>query len=115
MTVAFSRRNLAGGNPGTYSFSTTSVTNAPSTLPSGTFTIESITSDQSYKIEQSTSQTVTNTASGSITRSSASVDSVSLSTQVTYTITFTPVNYVQNMAMRITLPSDLSITSGTKT
>ena len=115
VTVAFSRRNLAAGDPGTYSFTTTSVTNAPSTLPSGTFTIESLTTGQTYKIEQSTSQTVTNTAAGSITSSSASVDSVSLSTQVTYTITFTPVNYVQNMAMRITLPSELSITSGTKT
>lgn len=114
--MAFSRlRNLASGDPGTYSFTTSSVTNAPSTYPSSTFTVESLTSSQSYKIETSSSATVTNGSPGSITSSSVSGSSVELSTAVTYTITFTPVNYVQNMAIRITIPSELSITTGTKT
>jgi hypothetical protein len=116
VTVAFSaRRNLASGDPGTYSFTTSGITNAPSTAPSSTFTIQTMLSDQSYLIEQTTTPTVTNTAPGTITSASASADSVSLSTAVTYTITFTPINYVQGMSMRITLPSELSITSGTNT
>lgn len=115
VTIAFARRNLASGDPGSYSFRTTGVTNGPSTAPSSAFTIQSLLSDQSTLIEQSTTSTVTNTQAGTITSASASVDSVSLSTAVTYTLTFTPVNYVQGMSFKITLPSQLSISDGTNT
>lgn len=116
VTVSLTRRrNLASGDPGTYSFSTSRVTNAPSMAPSSAFTIQTLLSDQIYVIEQTTTPTVTNTQTGSITSASASVDSVSLSTAVTYTLTFTPVNYVQGMSLKITLPSELSITDGTYT
>lgn len=113
ITVAFARRrNLVNGDPGTYSFKTTGITNGPSTAPSNPFTIQSIQSDQTYIIEQVTTPTVTNTMSGTIISSSASVDSVALSTAASYTITFIPINYVQGMALKITLPSELSITDG---
>jgi hypothetical protein len=40
---------------------------------------------------------------------------VSLNTAVSYTLTFTPVNYVQGMTLKVTLPSDLVIADGTFT
>ena len=116
VTVAFARRrNLANGDPGSYAFRTTGVTNGPSTAPSGTFTIQTIQSDNTYLIEQTSTPTVTNTQAGTITSSSVSPGSVALSTAVSYTITFTPINYVQGMTLKITLPSDLSISDGTNT
>jgi len=116
VTVAFARRRqLAPGDPGTYSFMTSGVTNAPSTAPSSTFTVQSMLSDQSYLIEQDSSATVSNSASGTITSASVAADSVALSTAVSYTLTFTPVNYVQGMSFKVTLPIQLSISSGTNT
>lgn len=116
LTVALTRRrNLASGDPGTYSFTTTSVTNGQSTAPSAAFTIQTLLSDQSYVIEQSTTSTVSNTAAGTISSASASVNSVALSTAVIYTLTFTPVNYIQGMSFKVTLPSDLTITDSTQT
>ena len=67
VVLSFSRRNLASGAAGTYSFMVDSVTNGPSTYPSGAFTIQTTLSDQIYAIEQSTSSTITNSVAGTIT------------------------------------------------
>ena len=115
ITVAFSRRNLASGDPGSYALTVSGITNAPSTYPSTAFTFQSYLSDKTYLIEQSTTVTVTNSAAGTITSASVSPNSVSLSTNVSYTLTFTPVNYYQGMTLKITIPSDLSISDGTQT
>ena len=115
ITVAFSRRNLASGSPGTYALTVSGIVNAPSTYPSTAFTFQSYLSDKTYLIEQYLTATVTNSAAGTITSASVSPNSVSLSTNVIYTLTFTPVNYYQGMTLKITIPADLSITDGTQT
>ena len=112
--IAFSRRNLASGSPGTYSFSVNSITNGPSTYPRA-FTIQTSLSDQIYAIEQNSATTITNTVAGTIISASVKPNSYILGISTSYTVTFTPVNYIQGMGLTITVPSELVISDGTNT
>ena len=53
--------------------------------------------------------TVTMTTPGTITSASFSSESIMVSSEIDFTLTFTPVNYVQNMELVVTVPNEITL------
>jgi hypothetical protein len=115
--VSLARRRLLLGGAGSYVFSVAGFINPASTLPSSTFALSTYTTGLGAMIQTLTlSLLVTNTNPGTIATGTISTEIITLNTQTPFKVTFTPLNYVQNMEILVTVPVGVVFpSSGTNT